>query len=98
MFNSFTAEARELQQVMKAAFTAGRGPGECERCRRLVPGIGVHDYWPSYHLCPRCVEVLLELKWRPFLPVKDGWYVCADEQEWHRIKMGLQPCPMKGSS
>jgi hypothetical protein len=61
---------------------------KCDRCFRYQNSVGIHDYWPTYNLCSRCVEVLLEIKWPPFIvnPETKDCYVCKDELEWHTIK------------
>ena len=71
---------------------------KCDRCWNHVDGTGVHDYWPTYTICPRCVGTLLEIKWPPYilrtgelgLPDAD-YYICKDEAEWNRIKLGQIP-------
>lgn len=77
---------------------------KCQRCRRQVDDVAVHDYWPCYRICERCVGVLLEIKWPPFIQrsgeVGDSsadYYICVDEAEWHRIKNGLQSLPKESS-
>jgi hypothetical protein len=64
---------------------------KCQRCWRSVEGSGVHDYWPTYTICPRCVDTLLEIKWPPYIlreGTTDDYYICKDEAEWHQIKLG----------
>jgi hypothetical protein len=35
---------------------------KCERCLRYNKTVSIHDYWPTYKLCSRCIDVLLELR------------------------------------
>jgi hypothetical protein len=82
--------------VIEIKVISVRDKPKCERCLRHVDDVGKHDYWPSYDLCPRCVGVLLEIKWPPYVlrpGTEDDYYVCQDEAEWHRIKMGLIGLP-----
>jgi hypothetical protein len=73
---------------------------KCERCLRHVEGVGKHDYWPTYTLCPRCVEVLLEIKWPPYIlrpGTEDDYYLCQDEAEWFKIKLELMKIPKEAA-
>jgi hypothetical protein len=81
--------------------TVRRAQGEkCERCWNFSIETGVHDYWPTWKICPRCVGTLLEMKVPPFIfrsgqpgdPDAD-YYICADEKEWHDIMSGQKPLP-----
>lgn len=57
---------------------------KCDRCWHHDAEAGEHPFWPSYTLCPRCVQVLLDIKWPPFIKVGENDYeVCKDEAEWH---------------
>jgi hypothetical protein len=64
---------------------------KCDRCFRYGFETNIHDYWPTYHLCKRCVETLLEIKWPPFIMNDETGecYVCKNEQEWHKLKAKL---------
>ena len=82
---------------MEFKIIATRSPHpKCERCWRSVEGTGVHDYWPTYTICPRCVETLLEINWPPYILregttddyTTDDYYICKNEAEWHQIKLG----------
>lgn len=69
---------------------------KCERCWHHHAEAGIHPLWPSYVLCPRCVGVLLEIKWPPYIlrpETENDCYICADEAEWYRIKSGAMQIP-----
>lgn len=80
-------------------FRVTPAPNEpCQRCWNRVP-TAVHMYWPTCRLCERCVGVLLEMKWPPFIlrPLTaDDYYVCADEKEWWEITQGRKALPERG--
>lgn len=91
---------RELIEAIaafhRAQYIAGPGTDKCERCRRHVQDVGIHNYWPTWKICPRCVQVLLEIKAPPFIlrpGTADDYYTCKDELEWHRIMTGEVPLP-----
>lgn len=73
---------------------------KCERCWHHSETVGVHDYWPTYKICSRCVRVLLEMHWPPYIPFpgeENDYYICKSEAEWHRIKTGKQPMPERAN-
>lgn len=89
----------EQTHKVEVVVVASKSPHlKCDRCWKHDEGCGVHDYWPTYTICPRCVGTLLEIKWPPYIirsreigaPDAD-YYICKDEAEWHRIKLGEIP-------
>jgi hypothetical protein len=70
--------------------------GQCNRCKRITDDIAIHPYWPGekYNLCSRCVDVLLNINWPPFIYRNEtDVYICTDEREWHEIKSGRKELP-----
>jgi hypothetical protein len=77
-------------------------PLRCERCWNHVEVVEIHDYWPTWRVCARCVQVLLEIKAPPFIlrsgseETKDAdYYITRGESEWHQIKMGKIDIPLE---
>ena len=69
---------------------------KCQRCLRYVAKEehGEHHYWPTYEICKRCVGVLLDIKWPPYIMRSENdCYICENEIEWHKIKNGLMEVP-----
>lgn len=70
---------------------------QCNRCKRVVDDTAIHPYWPgeNYKLCIRCVDVLLNIKWPPFIKrTEDDYYICIDERDWYEIKSGRKELPI----
>jgi hypothetical protein len=45
---------------------------KCQRCWNFTDDVAVHPYWPTWTICARCVRVLLEMEFPPFLVNDDG--------------------------
>jgi len=70
---------------------------KCQRCLNFYPHdeVGEHEYWPNHKICKRCVGVLLEIEWSPYIMTGDAdCYICENEQEWHDIKAGRKGIPV----
>ena len=80
--------------------TVGPASGEkCQRCWNFSESVDVHAYWPTWRICKRCVDALLEMRTPPFIArTGNDFYVCRDEREWWEIKLGRIPLPKDGNT
>ena len=97
IFNTSSVELK-LGEEKELSIIAAKSVNKlCNRCKRYTSDVNNHPYWPGekYAICKRCVEVLLEISWPPFILITDNdYYICKNELEWHDIKTGIISLPV----
>ena len=97
MFNTSSVELK-LEEEKELSIIAVKSVNKlCNRCKKYTSDVNNHPYWPGeqYTICKRCVKVLLEINWPPFIHIQDdNYYICKNELEWHSIKTGAILLPV----